>query len=344
LCVVGSAWFVWIAVLQKPLQVSGRDFDCLWVAGRLVLEGRFAEIYDLDRFNAAATAMLGIPITGQAYSYPPHALFLAVPFAALPIGLAYPLWVVGGLALFLYAARPYLPERLWVAALSPASIICISYGQYGLLTSALFLLAFRKLPWAAALLTFKPHIGFLCAVPFVREPRKLLAVVALTALLTGLSLLAFGTQAWRGFFEVSIPLQASRVGSGQVSLWFNTVTPAVGYGILGQIGFGAAALLLLWRNFNVFTAATATMLLAPYGFHYDMPAVCLGFAVLISTRWAQLAPWEKVLACLGFASPGIVLAGTWLLPPVLLAGLWVQVRQSGPAETSRTDEKAIVAG
>jgi hypothetical protein len=73
---------------------------------------------------------------------------------------------------------------------------------------------------------------------------------------------------------------------------------ASGYGIPSQVAFGLAAAVLLVRNFNVFTAATATFL--PYGFHYAMPVVCLGFATLIVTRWDVLPSWQKVVACLAF--------------------------------------------
>ncbi|WP_205479688.1 glycosyltransferase 87 family protein [Sphingomonas arenae] len=133
-------------MISQTLRFSlqGRDFNMMWVAGCLATEGRIAEIYNLRAFDAAASAMMGIQTAGNAYSYPPHALFIAMPFAYLPLGLAFASWNVLTLGLFLYAARFHLPERLWLAGCAPASVICLSFGQYGLLTSALFLLAFRR--------------------------------------------------------------------------------------------------------------------------------------------------------------------------------------------------------
>ena len=104
-------------------------------------------------------------------------------------------------------------------------------------------------------------------------------------------------------------------------------TPLVGYGLAGHLIFAAAALLLLSRNFNVFTAATATFLVLPYAFHYDMTVANLGFAMLIFTRWEAMKLPEKLAACLGFLAPEFTTFGTWFVPPILLAGLYVQVRQ-----------------
>lgn len=281
----------------------------------------------MQRFNAAATAITGVVSEGQAYSYPPHGLFIAVPASLLPLRLAWPAFSIATLAVFLFAARPYLPRNLWVAALSPASVICMTYGQYGLLTSALFLLAFQKRAWAAALLTFKPHIGFLSAIAFLKDSRSFALAALLSCSLIVASVAVFGPQSWLGFLDIAI-YQAGRMTWAGGSLFHSQVAPLFGYGLIGYIAFATSALVLLARQPGVFTAATATMLVSPYGFHYDMPAVCLGFAVLISTQWFNLRSWEKLIACLCFASPGLVLAGTWVVPPVLLAGLWVQVRHS----------------
>jgi hypothetical protein len=103
-------------------------------------------------------------------------------------------------------------------------------------------------------------------------------------------------------------------------------TPYLGYGVVGWACFTLAGLLLLARNFNVFTAATAAFLIAPYGFHYDMTVVCLGFGVLLFQKWRTMPPWHTFICALAFLSPVLVALGTWIVPPLLLAGLYVQVR------------------
>jgi len=64
-------------------------------------------------------------------------------------------------------------------------------------------------------------------------------------------------------------------------------------------------------------------LISPYGFHYDMPVVCLGLIVLLLREWRTMAPWQTLVCALAFLSPIIVAVGTWFVPPLLLAALFV---------------------
>ena len=68
-------------------------------------------------------------------------------------------------------------------------------------------------------------------------------------------------------------------------------------------------------------------LILPYAFHYDMTVASLGFAVLIFTRWEECLLPEKLAACLGFLAPEFTTFGTWFVPPILLAGLYVQTKR-----------------
>ena len=86
------------------------------------------------------------------------------------------------------------------------------------------------------------------------------------------------------------------------------------------------AALVLSRNFNIWTAATATFLLSPYGFHYDMSVACVGFAVLIFCYWERMPLWQRLIAGLGFLAPIIVQFGTWWVPPIMLLGLFIQTQ------------------
>jgi hypothetical protein len=329
LCLVGSLpWLIGTVVGEAVRRNwTGRDFDDLWVAARMTLRGHAAEVFDIASFQAAFKAMLGVGSTVQIYSYPPHALFLAVPVGAMPYPAALILWDGATLAFFLWAARPFIAQGVpwWVAALSPASLICLGFGQYGLLTSALFLLAFRGSGLSAALLTIKPHIGFLVAVRMLRDRRALLMAVTATIALIGASALVFGREAWVQFLTESVPYQLSRVASADATVRGMQVTPAFTYGFAGQVVFAAAAIFFLTRCFNLFTAATATFLIAPYGFHYDMPAACLGFAYLLATRDLPLA--EKALLAIAFCVPGLVGGMEWVASPFLLLGLYVQTRE-----------------
>ena len=330
LCFLGAFTWLWVDIPQEFVRgrFSGRDFDCLWVAARMALGGHSAAIFDATAFNNAMHAMLP-GSGGQIYSYPPSGLFIALPFGLLPYPVAFIAWDVVTLAFFVWAARPYLSDRLpfWVAAFSPGAIICLGFGHYGLLCSGLFLWSFRGSGWAAAVLTFKPHMGILVAVQMLRDRRAFVQAVAGTLILVALSLAVFGWQAWVDFVTVSLRIQLGRLGSEDLAFLQMQVTPAAGYGLIGQPIFGGLAILLLTRCFNVFTAATATFLIAPYGFHYDMPAACLGLAFVLAHRFDEMPLWQRIAAALAFCVPGLTVIGTWLSPPLLLGGLYVQVYQ-----------------
>ena len=278
-------------------------------------------------------ALLGYPNTHQLYSYPPHGLFLAVPFGLLSYPAAFILWDTLTLAFFVWAARPFYSDRIpwWVAIFCPASLICLSFGQYGLLTSGLFLLAFRGSGLAAAALTFKPQIGFLVAPRALMNRRQLTVTVCATAAIVALSALVFGIDSWLSWFTEILPHQLSRVSSTEHGLLGKQVTPALAYGLWGQLTFAGAAIYLLTKRFNVFTAATATFLISPYGFHYDMPAASLGFACLLLSKNAAL--WQRYFAAFAFCVPGLGLP--FVSAPILLATLYAQVKSDG-------DSSAIV--
>jgi hypothetical protein len=106
-----------------------------------------------------------------------------------------------------------------------------------------------------------------------------------------------------------------------------------GRGLLGtaaQLLFGcsAAACLVKFRRLDVFTAATATFLIVPYVFNYDMTVACLGFAVLLFDRWGSLEFWERATLSLAFLVPEMsyVPVLRLLCAPVLLLALIAQCR------------------
>ena len=304
-----------------------RDFLNYWLAPRALWDG--VNPYDLAAYQKYGLSLFpGANPRQFNFTYPPHSLFLFAPFAVFPGGIAFGAWNVVSLAAFYLAARPWLPQRFphLVALLTPAALICLQFGQTGLLSAAFFLWAFRGSSVAAAVLTFKPHVGFLAAPALLRFGRRpfLMAVLA-TLLLILTSAFVFG--GWVDFVEHLFGFQGRSLAEQSVVVWVLLgTTPMIGYGPWGLVIYGIPALVILCRNFNVFTAATATFLISPYGFHYDMAAVCLGFAVLLYTYWDEMPVWHKLSATLGYLTPVIVGFGTWCVPPILILGLYVQTR------------------
>lgn len=310
-----------------PSALFTRDFSNLWLGGKLALEGRVDIIYDLAAFRDATFEILGVNFLNN-YSYPPHSLLLAAPFGAMPYWLALSVWNVGSLALFYLAARPLIPKELpwWVVVFSPASLMCLVWGHYGLVCGALWLWSFRGHGAAAALLTIKPHLGLLVAVQLLRDRRGLLVSIVGAAAFVALSIAAFGIAPWRDWLTTTFSYQVQLLDGHRPAMFTTSVAPVIVYGLAGQAIFAVAAILLLTRNFNVFTAATATFLILPYGFHYDLTVVCFGFVLLLATQWRDLTTTSRCIAFLAYLTPALVTLGSWMAPPILLAGLWVQVR------------------
>lgn len=324
LYVIAALWILGavgpIAALNLA-PVSERDFGSIWAAGRAIMAG--VDPYQVDAFKAFGDRLLGVG--PYNFTYPPHALFLFLPFAMLPAVPALVAWTLFSFAIFYWAARPLMPEGLppALALLVPPAIININFGQTGLITSALFLIAFRGSGLAAAALTFKPHMGFLVAPALLRDRRALATAIVATLVLVLASALLFG--GWDDFFRHARDYQGGKlVNHTQASWVLQATTPMIGYGLWGWLMYAVGGAYLLSRNFNLFTAATATFLISPYGLHYDMAAVCLGFAILLYTCWDAMPAWHKAVAALAYLTPVIVGYGTWLVPPILLIGLLVQ--------------------
>jgi hypothetical protein len=303
-----------------------RDFAVFMIAGKLAAAGHAADAYTVAG-NAPVVAAMGRVIE-SLFLYPPHMLFFAVPISFLPYDVAYWGFQAVSALLFYLAARSYLPAGFpaFLAILTPAALINIGFGQVGLLFGALWLWAFSGSAIAAALLTFKPHLGFLVAAEAARRSQVLLTG-AIVLVLVALSMIVFGFTPWRAWVEQALVFHVHDLAPRNYGEWFNkATTPYLGYGLVGWLLFAAAGIYLLTRRFDVFTAATATFLITPYGLHYDMPAVCLGFGLLLYLKARTMPPWETFAAALAFLVPLLVGLGTWLASPILLAGLWVQTR------------------
>lgn len=328
--------------LLRPaaFHLPGRDFTNLWVAGRLALADESWCAFEVDCFRVRMVEMLDLA-TFQNFSYPPHALFVAAPFSAPPYFVALGLWTLAGIAFFAFAARPFLPRGFppLLAAFTTAGVLNIASGHYGFLYGGLWLLFFR---WydrnskvagiLAGLLTIKPHLGVMIAATALRRLPVFAYAVLATLALVAASALLFGPGRWLEFFSATAAMQGEILTgrSEELSIFMPTAYVAFGRGapgIAGQLLFAAGAVALLWRSraSDPFTAATATFLIVPYAFGYDMTVACLGFAVLLHARWGALSWAERAGLMLAFWTPQLLLLAP-LIPFALLYALSIQVR------------------
>ena len=322
---------VGILVLLNRALVGGldeRDFVAVWVAGKLALAGQAVGAFDVETLRAAGRQIAGTTEIKLAYPYPPHALFVAAPLSLLPLWAAYVLWQAVSAILFYLAARPYFPRGIptLLGLVTPAALVNVLFGQVGLFFGAMWLFAFNGSAVAAAVLTFKPHLGALVGVDVIRR-RQLWRTSAIAVLIIGASALVFGIGAWQAWFTGAAAHQLADLTNKPFGVWHHQmVTPYLAYGIVGWIGFAVAAVVLLLRNFNVFSTATAAFLIAPYGFHYDMTVACVGFGLLLFRRWRAMPAWQTFVCAIAFLLPLLVALGSWIASPILLAGLYVQTR------------------
>ncbi|HVF37844.1 MAG TPA: glycosyltransferase 87 family protein [Sphingomicrobium sp.] len=323
----------------------GRDFSNHWFGGTFALQGM--NVYDNAAYQEAIRGYGAIGF--QNYSYPPHTLLLGVILALLPYPLALFLWVVGGSWLFYRAAKPFVPFSPWLVLLVPA-VARIPYGQFGLLTSALFLFSMRGSGVAAGLLTMKPHLGIMLAAAMLvkRRFRQIAVAVGVTLALLLLAEAWFGLG--RSFLDEGLKTQATVLFNKVDAPYFGVMPSAyvalrhTGLEWIGQAVAASCALLIMWQFRSAelkdmaFPAATATFIVLPYSFAYDMALVSVGFAVILYCHWCGLGWAQRAIAILAFSTPNLVPTG--LVPLILLAGLWLQLtvwrrESSAPSSADR---------
>lgn len=306
LWLIGGLWPLWQAVDHLRDLTVPYDFDIFWAAAQQSL----TNVYHF----------IDAP---KGFAYPPPALFVIWPFGQIARPYADVAWLLLSAICFMVAASPYmkaarLPSVL--AILTPSALLCFSIGQTSLFFGALWLMAFRGRWWAVPLLALKPTTGFLAVLSLrtARDWAKALAL-GLSGLLVSVALLGPGI--WGDYFAYSVR-QAHQLGGNLAWVWLG-VAPLMSYGWLGWLSFGSAALLMLVRRVNVFTAATATMLITPYALTYDLTVVSLGFALALVVHWTQLSNARRAALFGGWMAAGLI--GKWLMPPLLLWGLWALV-------------------
>lgn len=338
--------------LTQARLIIGRDFLNVWSGGTLALQGQLTTLYDYHAYMAWQASIFG-PLDAYNYSYPPHSLFLAMPFAMLPYPVALAIWTLLGAAFFMWAARPYLPDTLSLthAILTPAAIVNIWAGHYGFLIGGLWLLYFHYLDRfphrsgaVAGLLTLKPHLGLLVALTMLsrRHLRPILIASAVALSLICFSILMFGSDLWQTWLVETSALQTRIMNAPGPKFYYFTMPSAyialrsapAPLAIVAHMGFAIIGLALFWQARDAraqdlaFVSATATAIIMPYIFNYDLTVCSLGFAVLLFGRWEMLTTGEKVILWFAFAAPLLVMAFNPIGPAALLAGLFVQVHHA----------------
>jgi hypothetical protein len=262
------------------------------------------------------------------------------PLAFLPYLPAYLVWCALGMALYLAAASDggRRPERLLMLVVAPAGWINIFAGQSGFLTAALMIAGLAGLdrrPLLSGicfgLLTIKPQLGVLIPLMLVltQQWRAILAAAVTVAALVIATGLLFGFAIWPEYFRQVMPLQSEILTAGQGI--FTIMMPTVfmnariahlpldiawALQIATSIAAVAAVAWTYWRRRDpVLSAAllvTASFLVTPYAFNYDM--VVFGWVVAL-LREKGGAPLDDRLALAVWTLPVMAMVmGLFAIP------------------------------
>ena len=343
------------------------DFIAFWSAARIALLHGGADAYD-DALRVPlqlAAGALG-PGDWQAFWYPPPFLLIITPLGYLSyttaafvfLGLGY---VAAGVSL-----RTILPGPGALAALllSPVMLLNSLIGQNGAYSCAVFAAGLAWIDTRPALagavlglLVCKPQLGVLAPLLFLasRRWRALAGFVASAAGLILASTLAFGPACWLAFLshshEATAVLRDYAVHWTKIQSAFAAVRLLGGglaLAIMAQATLAAVVVVMLlgphiaaWRTggppparwpingaADMAMLVTASLLVTPYMFDYDLTCLLVPIAYLLVTQ-ARTGPrpWELSFIVMLYLLPAgaRVLAATCSLPvmPPVLFGLLV---------------------
>jgi arabinofuranan 3-O-arabinosyltransferase len=290
-------------------QPIANDFVAVVAAGALALDGQAAAAYDWPTHKAAEVRVIGHDFDNYyGWHYPPTFLFVAAALALLPYLAAMLVWLTATLAAYAAALGGILNGRTGVlfALGFPAAIWNVTAGQNGFLTAALIggmLGLLERRPALAGLclglLTYKPQFGLLFPLVLIADRRWLTIAVAaaVATALVALSWLAFGSASWQAFVYW-MPI-TSRIVLGEGHADWSRLQSM--FGLVRAHGGGetlawtaqmmcsltlAAAMVWLWRSrapYDLKAAALAagTLLVTPYLYMYDLPALAVAVAFLL---------------------------------------------------------------
>ena len=329
LAVLAAGWWSGQWLVDESGRIIPYDYANLYASGRLVLEGRAAEVYDYALHGAAQTQVLGYDTPGYfPWPYPPHSLLIVAPLAGLPYLASFVAWGVATGAVYAEAARRILGGGIGIlAALAfPASLWNVSVGQNGFLSAGLMGLALVLLkprPVLAglcfALLTYKPQFGILVPVALAAGGHgRAFATAALGSVALGAASWAtLGGETWLAFarslvvsHDVIVLQGSGNLGKlqtvfGAVRLVGGTVETA--FAVQACVTFAAAASVwTTWRRTMAYDAKAAVLVVAsllatPYGFIYDLPILFVAIAFLARTgldrteRLGIVVAWTMIL-------------------------------------------------
>lgn len=354
---------IWVGLSQGGIDLNGKpigtDFSSFWTASRLALEGHPAAAYDVAAHHAAQTKLFGREVRYYAFFYPPVFLLICLPLAILPYLASLGIWLAATGAAYVLVVRRFAGQAVgWASIFAfPAVLENAGHGQNGYLSTALLgggLLLLDRRPWLAGILlgclAYKPQLGLVIPVALLASGRwkSVLGAAGAVLSLVFLSILAFGTGAWRSFFTESafakIVLEQGIVGDAKMESAFAAVRLLHGgvflaYGVQALVAVSALIFVIIYQRRRPRSTAegpaiaTATLLCTPFLLDYDLVMLAIPLAWLTAEALRTgFRPWEKTILAAAFILPicsrSIATAiGVPLGPLIIMAVFWLVLRR-----------------
>jgi multidrug transporter EmrE-like cation transporter len=295
------------------------DFHAYYVAGTLGLEGRAADGYDIKTMEEAQQTYTGVKVF-MPWTYPPPFTLFVTALAALPLGLAYGLFVGLTLAFYIVVLKRIAGAHLpgVVIAMLPIILLTVMTGQNGFLTGGLigvFLLALNQRKASAGiplgLMVIKPHLAVGIALMALVERRWQAMAIAALIVIAALVLptIVFGVSIWTAFLD-GVHQSSGFLAEGKYPLFRMTSLYAtarsaglpsdIAFALHGAGAVAAIALLLYawWRKVPpallAASVCAASLFVSPYNYDYDLCILGVGLAFVLPGLLARTRPVEQV--------------------------------------------------
>lgn len=312
------------------------DFHAYYVAGTLGLEGRAGDGYDIKKMEKAQQTYTGVKVF-MPWTYPPPFTLFVTALAALPIGLAYGLFIGLTLAFYIVVLKRIAGAHLpgVVIAMLPIILLTVMTGQNGFLTGGLiglFLLALMQRKAAAGiplgLMVIKPHLAVGIALLSLIERRWQAMAIAAAIVLAALALptIAFGPSIWTAFLD-GVRESSGFLAQGKYPLFRMTsiyatvrsagLSPDMAFALHGAGALAAITLLLHgWRrklppHLLAASVCAASLFVSPYNYDYDLCILGVGLAFVLPgllERTRALEQFALLALCWAGTGYGLITA------------------------------------
>jgi len=324
----------WLAFSKRGIDPFGKplgtDFVSFWTASELALEGPAERAYNIPAHWDAQRSLFGPTQDYAAFFYPPIFLLVCLPLATLPYVWSLVAWLIITGYAYVRVVQAYLGPRLgtWPILAFPAVLLNAGHGQNGFLSAALIgagSLIMNKRPVLAGIcfgvMAYKPQLAIMIPIAMLAARRwiTIAAAAAAAALLAAVTVLIWGLDPWRGFFQASplarIALEQNLVGNEKmqslfaaVRLWGGGLWLAYGTQLFLIIAVCVTLLYLQKRAFRSEAEGPAMvaagLLATPFILDYDLTLLAIPIAWLARRALAnEFLPGEKLVLALAYTLP-----------------------------------------